>query len=338
MVLTESQIRLGEVLDGLVTRDFTGRGIAYPLYQAARARKESPLIMSTAVRLANELSVGDRVVIATGFPSRSWLIRGLTETDGPAGAAYLARFLEQTTGCVPILLMEESLRRFGEVALRSAGLIVSDIDTAMKSKPGPPRASVAAVVNFPVERGAAVNRIDEFFRVIAPKALIAVEFPGQNQDGRCYNVSGREIPSDLIPKVEELFKSAREHGVLTVGIGDGGNELGMGTIRNTVVAHLENGDIVAPVTGVDELIVACISNWGAYGLGAALSFLRGQPELLRTVSIERITTALANEGAIDGLTAYTDPNNDGTLPSTNAALQEMLHATVSMYVKGWNKG
>lgn len=334
--LTETQEQLGEVIDGLVTRDFTGRGIAYPLYQAARGQHGLPLTMKSAVRLKNELSLGDRVVIVTGFPSRSWLIRGLTETDGPAGAAYLARFLEQTTGCVPILLMESSLHQFGEVALRSAGLIVSDLETALKSKPGPPKASVAAVVDFPVDAAAAADQADEFFRTIQPKALISIEFPGQNSAGGCYNVSGREIPTDLIPKAEILFKQAQEHGAFTIGIGDGGNELGMGTIHETVVNHLQ-ADVV-PVTEVDELVVACISNWAAYGLGAALAFLAKQPELIQQVSIGRITSALTNAGAIDGLTSYTDANNDGTLPATNAALQEMLYATVDMYVRGWNKG
>lgn len=138
--------RLGEVVDSMISADFTGRGIVDPLYAAARSRAGAPLAMGAALGLRRRARRGDPILICTGWPSRSWLMHGLTETDGPVGAGYLARLVEQCLGAVPILVVEGSLAAFAEAALRSAGLIVADVDTALRSKRGPHNASVAAVL------------------------------------------------------------------------------------------------------------------------------------------------------------------------------------------------
>ena len=58
----------------------------------------------------------------------------------------------------------------------------------------------------------------------------------------------------------------------TIAIGDGGNEIGMGNIAGA----LADLDISASVTRCDELLVADVSNWGAYGLIAFLALWAGQ--------------------------------------------------------------
>lgn len=42
--------------------------------------------------------------------------------------------------------------------------------------------------------------------------------------------AARLIPPVGKARADELFKACREAGVLTIGIGDGGNEIGMGGI------------------------------------------------------------------------------------------------------------
>lgn len=330
--------RLGEVIDALISRDFTARGISHELYEAARKQTGSPLTMAAAQLLRQKIKPGDRVLIFTGWPSRSWLIKGLTETDGPVGAAVLARALEQGLGAIPVLVMEQSLIPFGEVALRAAGLIVSDLEVALKSKPGPPSASVGTVVDFPTDWEEGKLAADTFLDTVQPAAMISIELPGANQDGLYHNVTAREVPSDLVIKADLLFQEAHKRGILTVGIGDGGNELGMGNIKEAIAEHLAHGCKIAPATEVDVLIVSSISNWGASGLAAAVLSLTGQPEILNEIDLIRITDRLADAGAIDGLTAYVDPRNDGTSHGINKGLMNFLSLAATMHLNGWIKG
>jgi hypothetical protein len=64
----------------------------------------------------------------------------------------------------------------------------------------------------------------------------------------------------------------------SLGIGDGGNEIGMGKIRWEIIRrNIPRGGLVACRVPVDHLIVCGVSNWGAYGLAAGVLLLRGQP-------------------------------------------------------------
>ena len=58
-----------------------------------------------------------------------------------------------------------------------------------------------------------------------------------------------------------------------MGIGDGGNEVGMGKVRQQVMQHIPNGEKIASSVCTDQLIAAGVSNWGAYALAAALYVL-----------------------------------------------------------------
>lgn len=330
--------RLGEVIDAVIASDFTARGISHELHRAARERLGYPLAMGAALRLKDRVRRGDPVLICTGWPSRSWLMTGLTETDGPVGAGYFARAVEQCLGAVPILVVEESLVSFAEVALRSAGLIVSDVDTALKSKQGPHNASVGAVVSFTTDWVQSERDARELFDRLEPAAVIAIEMPGANAEQEFHNVTARLVPSELVAKADTLMREAARRSVLTIGIGDGGNELGMGFIADAVRSHLPGGDRIAPATDVDVLVVSCISNWGGVGVGAALAAVTGKPGLLRTVDLMRITDRLSDAGAIDGLTSYVDPKNDGTSRATNMAFVELLATAVEMHLNGWEKG
>lgn len=331
-------IRLGEVIDSLISRDFTARGISHELYEAARKKLTIPLTMAGAQLLKQNIKQGDRVLIFTGWPSRSWLIKGLTETDGPVGAAVLARTVEQVFGAIPILVMEKSLKPFGEAALRAAGLIVSDLETTLKSKPGPPTASVSTVIDFTTDLEEAKRTVDSWINQLNPSALISVELPGANSEGKYHNVTAREVPSELVIKADVVFQEAMQRGIPTIGIGDGGNELGMANVSEAIAEKLNNGDTIAPATKVDVLIASSISNWGSIGLACAICALTGQPEVIKELDVVRITDRLVDAGAIDGLTAYVDPKNDGTNHEENKALMSMLSMAVKMHLNGWNKG
>ena len=81
--------------------------------------------------------------------------------------------------------------------------------------------------------------------------------------------------SDHTARIDLMFPMHEQ----TVGIGDGGNEIGMGNIRQGV---LESQTLVTypAVATVNELIISSVSNWGGYGLLAALS-IQTKDALLR---------------------------------------------------------
>lgn len=329
---------VAEGIDKLISIDITARGAINDLYPAARAQGDGPLTGLAADALHERLKTGDRVLLLTGWPSRSWLLEGLTENDGPAGAAYLARALEEAYGVVPIIVTDYRLTMFSEVALRGAGLIVTNLEKALQSKPGPPAAACAAVIPFTTEAELAREEAQRLLERLQPAAVISIEMPGRNKEGRYHNVSGREVPTHLVAKLDYLLETAGEAGVLTIGIGDGGNEIGMGNIEDTVKEVVPHGERVACCVKADYLIAACISNWGAYGLGAACLAKTGKPGLIDEIDIERIVRLCADAGAIDGLTATVSTLVDGTPVSMNKDVIDMMGFLARSVAEGWNKG
>ncbi len=325
---------IGETLDLLVRADITGRGVVGPMYQAARRDGEGPLSAAAAQALADVCVPGSRVLILTGWPSRSWLFGDLTETDGPPGAALLARVFEEALGVVPVVGCLPDLVEHVRICLRGAGLIVGSLAQALDSKPGPPSASVGAAVPLPSHQAAAA----ELFRAVDPVAVIAIEMPGPGSDGFCHTVTGRPIPPERTPRGDLVFQLARDRGVLTVGIGDGGNELGMGRLRPLLASAIPHGDRTVCAVPADREIVASISNWGGQALGAALLAASGRTDVFDRIDVERIVRMSSDAGAIDGLTSRVDPMVDGTPACMSQALWRMMALAVASGLGGWAKG
>ncbi|XP_011847205.1 PREDICTED: UPF0317 protein C14orf159 homolog, mitochondrial [Mandrillus leucophaeus] len=57
------------------------------------------------------------------------------------------------------------------------------------------------------------------------------------------------------------------------GVGDGGNELGMGKVKEAVRRHIRHGDVIACDVEADFAVIAGVSNWGGYALACALYIL-----------------------------------------------------------------
>jgi hypothetical protein len=104
--------------------------------------------------------------------------------------------------------------------------------------------------------------------------LVALERCGPTAGGRNHTMRGRDI-TGLTAPAHLLFEGSRDY--VTIGIGDGGNEIGMGKVPfATVCKNIPNGDVVGCRTATDYLIVAGVSNWGAYALAAGVMALRGK--------------------------------------------------------------
>src|SRR5439155_804440 len=103
-----------------------------------------------------------------------------------------------------------------------------------------------------------------------PTHLVAIERPGRARDGTYRNMRGADV-SEWNAGIDELFVRAGR--VTTVGVGDGGNEIGMGNVRARLAKGGGLAARIASVVSVDHLVVAGVSNWGAYGIVAHLGRL-----------------------------------------------------------------
>ncbi|KUH32829.1 hypothetical protein APY94_08580 [Thermococcus celericrescens] len=155
--------------------------------------------------------------------------------------------------------------------------------------------------------------------------VIAVETPGRAADGRYYSMSAMEITREAF---DWAVLRARDIGVPTIGIGDGGNEAGMGNIRALVSRYMPHGEKIASTVETDELILSAVSNWGAYGLVAQASIEFGR-ELLPGWDEKTIVRIISKLGLIDGVSKTQTPTVDGISLDIHDRIVELLNAVVN---------
>jgi hypothetical protein len=328
---------LAEDIDRLITLDINRRGVISVLYQAAREKLGEPVVLAAARSLNKSVAPGNVVLIATGWPDRPWITPDIGELDGPPGAALLARSLHRALGAVTIFLIEEELQGAMKAAARGAGFALLSPEQALEACHSLAPLHAASVLSFPKDPSEAAAESRRLISRLSPKAIISVEKGSANEKGIIHNARGMDTTA-CMAKVDELVKVAAQSNVLTIGIGDGGNEIGMGLIAETVRAHVPYGKRcacpcqvgLAPALPTDILVPASVSNWGAYGIAACLAVLRGQSEILHDEATEQRTLReAADAGLIDGNTGYVDPGADGLPVAVHAAIITLLNQLVS---------
>ncbi|KPV63988.1 MAG: hypothetical protein AOA65_1114 [Candidatus Bathyarchaeota archaeon BA1] len=310
---------VAEGADRLVTLDLRARGVIYKLYEAARELTGTPLTLTAAQKIMEVVKSGDTVLITTGFRV---LPQRVQETDGPLGAASLARALHVTFNARPILLIEEQSKDILTAALNGIGMSTTGAERSV------------SVLGFPSELKEAILEAKRVLDEYEPPLVLAIEKAGRNSKGEYHTMRGLNI-SPFHAKVEPLFEEACRRGVLTIGIGDGGNEVGMGNIKEAVEAHVPYGRLcqcpckggIAADSAVDVLVASAISNWGAYGIEACLSYLTEKPEVLHTLQQEEsMLKAAVEAGALDGVTGRAEPSVDSAPLHLHSSLISMLQA------------
>ncbi|GIQ84452.1 hypothetical protein KIPB_005944 [Kipferlia bialata] len=90
----------------------------------------------------------------------------------------------------------------------------------------------------------------------------------------------------------------------TVGVADGGNEIGCGSILSAVHECVTNGSTIACVVPCSALILASVSNWGGYALAALLNTLSPTPLPLDGLASRARAAehAVLDAGGVHGLT------------------------------------
>ena len=227
------------------------------------------------LRAANHLrDTTGTVLIGTGFP-----VAGTFETDGPVGAIALF----------------DALKALGASPVLACGAPLSD---ALESDY--PLVKLRAK-SLPEAREEAARSLRE----LSPVAVVSIERPGLGADGTYHNMRGEDISAHCAIFDPYLTDASCP----TIAIGDGGNEIGMGNIGDTIAGL----DIHPATTGCDELLVADVSNWGAYGLIALLAMWAGR-DLLAEVSPLDILDYLSQRGSVDGVTRENTLTEDGLDP------------------------
>ena len=259
----------------LARHDPGGRGLA-------SSEAESHLY-SAALNLLS----AERVILVTGFCIRAAMIG---ETDGPSGTLAVAH----------------ALRQLGkEVVLVSDKFSDGLLEAGAKVLGAPYPITVLSPVQEESDRA-----IDELLASFAPTQVVAIERPGSAIDGHRYSMRG-EILDELVPSADRLLAPASARNYATIAVGDGGNELGMGHLRDSLMDRINLGELIFCDTEADHVIPAGISNWGAYALAASLAVLSGKPILIKPEDELAVLEAQVAVGAVDGCTRKNEVSVDG---------------------------
>ena len=234
-------------------------------------------------------------IIATGFYIRS---AGYIETDGPPGAIAIGRALNRLGYRVVYVTDKHGMAALEAIADPSS-----------------------IVYEFPILDSQASNILaSNICNKFDPSIMIAVERCGINELGKYSNMHGQDI-TQYTAKIDCLF----QNNITSIGIGDGGNEIGMGNLNSQVK---ENSKLVRfPTTvEVDELVIASVSNWGAYGLIAAISSIKDQNLLVSVEEEMEIINVLVGLGVVDGMSGKPESFVDGFDLDSNSKILQNLHS------------
>lgn len=301
--------------------DRTARNVARELYDAARALAGEPLTYLAAHDLLARVKPRDTVLICAGFFDPPSMI---TEGDGPIGAALLGRSLAIALEATPVFLTEvTNMPRLAEL-VRAAGLEIVDLELARATP------FKAHIVPLPIDPQRAAAVAKSTFDTVRPSAMISVEKPGASIAGTYHTGAGLDV-TGVVGKVDYFAAEAKARGVLSIGVGDGGNEVGMGLILDTVHDVVPTGKIMGTVVPADRLIVASIANWGTYAIEACLAAALHLPEALHSLEVERrVIDASARAGLIDPASGLAHGWVDGTPPICSESVLEILRCMVEL--------
>ena len=241
-------------------------------------------------------------LIATGFYILS---AGKHETDGPPGAIAIGNALH---------------------ALGRKVRYVADMHTVPMLREW--LGDQARVIEFPItDVATSKQQAEEILDQVKPELVVSIERCSRTSSETYLNMRSIEITQNTA-RLDYLF----EAGIPSVGIGDGGNEIGMGNLA-AIIPTLDKLPKDPAVTRVDQLIIASVSNWGGYGLVAALSCLIGRNLLPSIEDDRRLIKRMVDSGAVDGTTGESKFYVDNFTLEENAELLGRLHGLVEQQIR-----
>jgi len=274
-------------------------GVIGKLYAIARG-EGAPLAYQAATALRD--SSVQRIACVTGIAGGPLPVG---EVDGPVGAAALANAFREL-GRQADVVVPKKMVHVGEAvkrALRADFKVVADTDAKAQGY----------------------------------DAAITVEKLGRNRKGVFHSIFGAVL-ADQVALGDDFIEEMNRAGKLTIGIGDGGNEIGFGAIFDDARKIVPHGaDCGCPchdglVTSTATKIVypASVSNFGAYAIATALGVLEERPLLL--AAPERIAAAVeacVTNGCLDGGTFEPGRLADDGIPMEGVTAYVTLLRTIA---------
>jgi hypothetical protein len=343
-------------IERLVRRDMGGRGVSGYLVDG------QPLAAGHLQRAAQSLRDAKGVGIVTGFciPTPQGIA---AETDGPPGALFMARALLSQQ--IDVALLSDG---YGRPVLE-AGCdcwqlpreIIHEVPFEHNDPSHPSRQSYDVAQNartdqwigtflespvgkrmthlVAIERVGPSHMLESVSRLPGgePKDLAAFSatVPPEHRNV-CHNMRGESINSHTA-KAHRLFEiiAERKLPITTIGIGDGGNEIGLGSVPwRWLRRAISRGpaDYVPCRIATDLTVLAGVSNWGGYALALSMLALRDARGIAKSWDandLERLIKALVRDSfCVDGVTKQRQPTVDGlpleTYLETITQLRELL--------------
>lgn len=312
-----------EEIDRMIRRDPARRGLI------STEETRGPLCPGQLSLAADDLACrGQFVAIVTGFfiPAAT---PPAAETDGPPGAALLAAALIHC-GMTVKIVTDSFCCRAMEVAAREMNLPESivvtpgnDIDEiecwfrTTATEQGPRWTHLIAIER--VGPSHTPQSIEQQTSLDQPTELVEFqELVPEYEQNHCYNMRGICIDA-VTPPLHRLFELAHESpGIRTIGIGDGGNEIGMGSISWRELRARLNNDSAARTPcriATDWTIVAGVSNWGGMALAASVLWMKNRASATASWTskqqLQLLERMVAEGPAVDGITRLPEPTVDG---------------------------
>lgn len=230
------------------------------------------------------------VFLTTGF-----YVAGFAETDGPVGTLVLAKALNRL-GYHPVIVTDIFCKGFFDP---------EEIDVVY--------------MDISADETYCRKLLDHYH----PVGLISIERCGKNIQNDYTNMRGVSIAANTAP-IDQLFEIALSE-IPTIGVGDGGNEIGMGNVADIILQKLS---LIPCKVRVDQLVIATVSNWGAYGITAYLEKLTGTKVFPSYQWIHDYIKKTVDLGSVDGVLIEHIVGVDGFCMDTEQEIVEALGAAI----------
>jgi hypothetical protein len=236
------------------------------------------------------------VYILTGF-----YVNGTCETDGPPGSFFLSRALSRL-GFRPIILTDRYCKDY------------FDYDSGVET------------TYVPISIPDTSVYFEEMVKKNPPAALVSIERCGRNMTSSYVNMHKTDISPYTAP-LDELFL-LHSADSLKIAIGDGGNEIGMGLLKDVIDERFLISPCVVPA---DHLIIATVSNWGAMGLLAYLQAYSGLELMPGGGELKAYFHHILACGATDGIRGDGSMSADGFDIEVDLEILEALQESIAHF-------
>ncbi|KAJ3445986.1 d-glutamate cyclase [Anaeramoeba flamelloides] len=288
-IKTNNEPNKYEQIRQIVQRDLGSRGITRMF------DRESTILESMSKNILNS-KLG--VCIVTGFYIPS---AGIGETDGPHGTIFLAKAIHLLRPSLPIH-------------------ILTDGSSSESLKRGLRHSNLSDVVKLHVPENE--EQFSELENTLAGgiDRLVSIERCGHNKNGEYRSMSSKNITQNTLPFDRLFGEWSKNNNVMTMAIGDGGNEIGMGKFYDIIVTDINFGEVIACTVETDLVMCVGVSNWGGYAIAAAMMIdeqIQNNTRLMENIDWFRsenqsvILDEIIKGGCVDGISGKIERKVDG---------------------------